>query len=137
MKQRSVCHPEVAKGGRGIEAFFFVLLALTACSFQNAHERIADAVTRAVIDNDLQPVMNRLEPSIAGELTRVRVAQISDELSARGTYQGLKQTSDSWCPQGLLCFDVRFEHGTYHELLKLAKDGKVRYWWIRAAPKQS
>jgi hypothetical protein len=106
-------------------------LSVGGCAFQNAHERLADAVTRAVIGNDLSPVMPRLDPNIKGQLTRVRIAQLSDELSAQGAYQGLKQTDASWCPQDALCFDVQFQSGSYREVMKLAKDGKVRYWWIR------
>jgi hypothetical protein len=113
------------------------LALLTACSFQNTHERLAESITRAVIGNDLAPVMKRLDPSIKGELTRVRVAQLSDELSAQGPYQGLKQTAASWCPQGAFCFDVQFQTGPYHEVMKVTQNGKVRYWWIRAARKQS
>ncbi len=133
-----MCHAEVSKRGRGIEALILILLALLAgCSHQNTHERLADSITRAVIGNDLAPVMNRLDPGIEGELTRVRIAELADELSAQGAYQGLKQTAASWCPQGAICFDVQFQSAAYHEVMKLAKDGKVRYWWIRAAQKQS
>lgn len=117
------------------------LLALTAllsaCAHQNGRERLADDITRAVVANDLSPVMNRLDPGIEGELTRVRVAQLSDELNAQGAYQGLHQTSGAWCPPQALCFDVQFEKAPFHEIMKLAKDGKVTYWWIRGAPKQS
>lgn len=94
-------------------------------------------MTRAVIANDLSPVMNRLDPGIEGELTRVRVAEISDQLNAQGAYQGLHQASGAWCPQAALCFDVQFEKAPFHEIMKLSKDGKVKYWWIRAAQKQS
>jgi hypothetical protein len=114
------------------------LVALLAgCSYQNRHERLADSITRAVISNDLSPVMNRFDPHIEGELTRVRIAQLSDELSAQGAYQGLKQTDASWCPQGAVCFDVQFQGGPFREVMKLAKDGKVRYWWIRAAARSA
>lgn len=113
------------------------LLSFSACSFQNGHERLADAVTRAVVANDLSPVMKRLDPRIEGELTRVRVAQFSDELAVQGAYRGLRQTTGSWCPQDALCFDVQFEKAPFHEVMRLAKDGKVRYWWIRAAQKRS
>lgn len=114
-----------------------LLFALAACSLQNGHERLADELTRAVIANDLSPVMNRLDPGIEGELTRVRVAEFSDRLRAQGAYQGLRQTSGSWCPARALCFDVQFEKAPFHEIVKLAHDGKVRYWWIRAARKRS
>jgi hypothetical protein len=108
-------------------------LSVAGCAFQNTHERLADAITRAVIANDLSPVIDRFDPRIEGELTRVRVAQLADELSAQGAYGGLKQTAASWCPQGAVCFDVQFQNGPYREVMKLSKDGKVRYWWIRAA----
>jgi hypothetical protein len=109
------------------------VLSLAGCAVPNQHERLADSITRAVIANDLSPVIGRFDPRIEGELTRVRVAQLSDELSAAGAYHGLKQTGASWCPQGALCFDVQFENGAYREVMKLANGGKVRYWWIRAA----
>lgn len=114
-----------------------LLVPLASCSFGNGHERLADAITRAVIANDLSPVMNRLDPKIEGALSRVRVAEFSDELASQGAYEGLKPVSGSWCPQGTLCFDAQFENGTYREVMKLEKNGKVRYWWIRPAIKQS
>lgn len=113
------------------------LVAFAACSFHSAHERVADAITRAVIADDLSPVMNRLDPKIEGTLTRVRVAEFSDELASHGPYEGLKPVSGSWCTQGTICFDAQFQDGTYREVMKLDKNGKVRYWWIRPALKQS
>ena len=132
------CHPEVSKGGlawRGLLAVTLILLS--ACSSTNTHEQLADALTRAVVANDLSPVMNRLSPRIEGELTRVRVAEFSDELNAQGAYQGVKQTKASWCPKNALCFDAQFQGAPFHEVMKLSKNGKVTYWWIRAAQKQS
>lgn len=110
-------------------------LSLCACSYQNGHERLAEQITRAVVANDLTPVIKHFDPRIEGELTRVRVAQLSDQLNAQGAYQGLHQTTGAWCPQGALCFDVQFQKAPFHEIMKLAEDGKVRYWWIRAAQK--
>lgn len=108
-----------------------LVLLLAGCA--NGNERLADSITRAVIANDLSPVMNRLDPRIEGVLTRVRVAQFSDELSAQGAYQGLHETKESWCPQDAVCFDVQFAKAPYREVMRLDKNGKVRYWWIRAA----
>jgi len=114
-----------------------LLVGAAACAHENARENLADSITRAVIANDLSPVMNRFDPRIEGELTRVRVAELSDMLTAAGSYEGLRQTSASWCPQGALCFDARFEKAPFYEVMKLSGDGKVRYWWIRAARKPS
>jgi hypothetical protein len=105
------------------------MLFLAACG-PNNHERTADAITRAVIANDLSPVMNDFDPRIEGVLTRVRVAQLSDELSAQGAYQGLHQSKETWCPQDAFCFDVQFAKAPYREVMRLSGDGKVRYWWI-------
>ena len=117
--------------------YLLAALSVTACSHQNGHERLAEQITRAVVANDVSPVMEHFDPRIEGELTRVRIAELSDQLNAQGAYQGLHQTSGQWCPQDALCFDVQFEKAPFHEIMKLAKDGKVKYWWIRAAPKQS
>lgn len=113
------------------------VLALAACA--SPHQRLADSLTRAVMANDLSPVMNDLAPSVEGVVTRVRVAEWSDEMAARGAFQGVKQTRASWCAQGVLCFDAQFENGSFREEMKIAKDGKVTYLWIQPvrSPKQS
>jgi hypothetical protein len=107
-------------------------LSLAGCA--NAHERLADALTRAIVRNDLTPVMGTLSPEIEGEITRVRVAEFSDEMASSGTYRGLRETHAGWCPADSLCFDLEFSKGRYREILRLASDGKVRYLWIRPVP---
>ena len=109
-------------------------LSLAACA-GNRNEAEADKITRAVIGNNVSPVMGDFDPAIKGQITRVRVAELSDELNAQGAYQGLKQTT-SWCRPGYLCFDVKFAKRPYHEIMKVGSDGKVQYWWIRAAQPQ-
>ena len=116
-------------------ALALAALSLAACAGQNRQEREADKITRAVIQNDMQPVMGDIDPAIKGQITRVRVAQLSDELNEQGAYKGLKQTTAAWCDRpGYDCFDVTFEKSTYHEVMKLGSDGKVQYWWMHEAP---
>jgi hypothetical protein len=117
-------------------ALMLAALSLAACSFQNKNEREADKITRAVMNNNVAPVMGDFDPAIKGQITRVRVAELSDELNAQGEYQGLKQ-STTWCRTGYLCFDVKFAKRPYHEVMKVGSDGKVQYWWIRAAQPQT
>ncbi|MFN2448367.1 MAG: hypothetical protein ABR508_01050 [Candidatus Baltobacteraceae bacterium] len=120
-----------------ISALALAALSLASCAGNRA-EHEADKITRAVIANDMQPVMGDLDPSIKGEITRIRVAELSDELNAQGKYKGLKQTTAAWCDKtGYDCFDVTFEKSTYHEVMKTGSDGKVQYWWIHAAPAAS
>jgi len=111
-------------------------LSLAACAGQNRDEREADKITRAVISNNMSPVVSDLDPAIKGQVTRVRVAELSDELNDQGEYQGLKQTNASWCRVGYVCFDVKFAKRPYREVMKVGSDGKVQYWWIHAAPQQ-
>ncbi len=121
-----------------LAAVLLTALSLSACGGQNREEREADKITRAMIDNNMAPVMGDLDPSVKGEITRIRVAEISDELNAQGAYKGLKQTTATWCNKpGYECFDVTFEKRPYHEVMKVGSDGKVQYWWIHAAPPNS
>ncbi len=113
---------------------FAAALSLTACA-GNPNQGEADKITRAVINNDMSPVMNDIAPSIKGEITRVRIAEISDELNDQGAYQGLKE-DPSWCNPGFHCFDVQFAKRPYYEKMKIDSGGKVEYWWIRATKPQ-
>lgn len=113
-------------------AFALAAASLTACA-GNRNQAEADKITRAVINNNMSPVMGDLDPAIKGEVTRVRVAELSDELNAQGAYKGLKQ-DDSWCRTGYVCFDVDFTNRPYREVIKVGSDGKVQYWWMHAAP---
>lgn len=117
-------------------ALALAALSLAGCAFQNKDEREADKITRAVINNNVAPVMGDFDPAIKSQITRIRVAELSDELSSQGDYQGLKQTT-AWCRTGYLCFDVKFAKRPYHEIMKVGSDGKVQYWWIRAAQPQT
>jgi hypothetical protein len=110
------------------------IAALAACGGPNRNEREADSITRAVVNNNVSPVMRDFDPAIKGQLTRVRVAELSDQLNADGPYQGLKQNPKAaWCRIGYLCFDATFAKRKYHEFMELGSDGKVTSWWILPA----
>ncbi len=111
-------------------------VAFAACSGQNKNEREADKITHAVINNNMSPVAGDFDPAIKGQITRVRVAELSDELNDQGQYQGLKQ-DDAWCRTGYVCFDVKFSKRPYYEMMKVGSDGKVQYWWIQASRPQT
>jgi hypothetical protein len=117
-----------------IPALALAALSVTACA-DHSPAQVADQITRAVINNDMRPVMGDFDPSVAGDVTRVRVAELSDELNAQGAYRGLRQTNAPWCDRtGYLCFDVSFAKRPYREWMKIGSDGKVQDWWIHAAP---
>jgi hypothetical protein len=104
---------------------------LTACSFENKYEKEADRITQAMIANDLRPVQDDLAPGV--QITRVQVAQASDELNAQGKLLSVKETTVN-CPAGIHCFDVKFEKRAYVERLRLDDNGKVVGWTYHIAP---
>jgi hypothetical protein len=104
---------------------------LAGCSFQNRNEREAERITHAVIDNDLKPVQNDIAKGIT--ITRVQVAQWSDELSGQGKLLSLKETP-AGCAPGWHCFDVKFEKHEYRERMRFDENGKVVNWDFHMAP---
>jgi hypothetical protein len=108
--------------------FLRVLLAvavLTACSFQNPNEREADRITRAVMNDDLKPVENDIATGIT--VTRVKVAQWSDELNGQGKLLSVKETA-AGCQPGWHCFDVKFAKHAYVERMRFDENHKVVDW---------
>jgi len=106
-------------------------IGLASCSFQNKNEREADRITHAVMANDLKPVQDDIAKGIT--ITRVRVAEWSDELNAQGKLQSVKETSAD-CSPGWHCFDVKFEKREYVERMRLDENGKVVDWTFHMAP---
>jgi hypothetical protein len=104
-------------------------LLLAGCSFENKYEREADKITRAVMSNDLTPVKNDIAPGI--EISRVKIAEYADELSAQGKLQSVKETTP--CDPGFHCFIVKFEKRSYLEQLAMDDQGKVTRWNFKPA----
>jgi hypothetical protein len=103
---------------------------LAACSFENRYERQAGAITQAVANNDLGPVARDVAPGV--KITRVQVAEWSDELSQQGKLLSVKQVEDG-CPAGTYCFNVKFEKRAYQETMRLDDRGLVTFWHFQAA----
>jgi hypothetical protein len=101
------------------------LAALAACSFQNKYEKEAQAITEAIVSNNMQPVQGDIAPRV--KITRVQVAAMSDELGEAGKLLSLKETTTN-CPPDTHCFDVKFEKRNYVEHMKLDENGKVVDW---------
>lgn len=104
---------------------FAAAVLLVSCSFQNRNEREADRITHAVINNDLRPVENDIAKGIT--ITRVQVAEWSDELDSQGKLLSLHETTVD-CPTGWHCFIVKFQKHSYLERMRLDENGKVVDW---------
>ena len=105
-------------------------VVLAGCSFENKYEREADKITHAVMNNDLGPVKNDLTPGL--NISRVKVAEWSDELNAQGKLESIKE-NDANCEPGFHCFDVKFEKHNYTEELAMDDQGKVTQWRFKMA----
>ena len=101
-----------------------LLVALTACSFQNKEEREAQKITQAVIADDPGSIKDDLPPN--GGPTRVQFAEWSDELKGAGALKSLKENPK--CDPGAHCFDVVFEKANYTERMQYDEKGKVSNW---------
>ncbi|MHB8140477.1 MAG: hypothetical protein ACYDHD_04355 [Vulcanimicrobiaceae bacterium] len=102
-----------------------VAAGLAACSFQNRYERLATGMTQAAINNNLKPMQGDLAPGI--RITRVQVAEWSDELSRQGTLESVKEHRGG-CPVGVHCFVATFSKRIYLERLRLDSHGKIVAW---------
>jgi hypothetical protein len=107
-----------------------VLVAMAGCSGENKYEREADRVTRAVMSNDLRPVQDDIAKGVT--VTRVQVAQWSDELNSQGKLLSVKELAN--CSPGWHCFGVRFQNREYVERMRLDDQGKVVDWQFHIAP---
>lgn len=116
---------------RSIAASLLVCTALllAGCSFENKYEREADKITHAVMNNDLTPVKNDIAPGLT--ISRVKIAEYSDELNAQGKLESIKETTP--CDPGSHCFIVKFEKRTYLEHLSMDDQGKVTDWHFKPA----
>jgi hypothetical protein len=106
-------------------------LILTACSFENKYEREADRITHAILNNNLAPVQGDIGKGI--NVSRVQVAEWSDELNEQGKLLSIKEVP-SGCSPGWHCFAVKFEKHDYVESLRLDENGKVVGWQFHMAP---
>jgi hypothetical protein len=104
------------------------------CSFQNTYEREADRITHAVLNNNLGPVQDDIAKGI--DVSRVQVAQWSDELNEQGKLLSIKEVTTG-CDPGWHCFDVKFEKHEYVERMRFDESGKVVDWRFHMAPANS
>ncbi|PZR58325.1 MAG: hypothetical protein DLM50_04230 [Candidatus Meridianibacter frigidus] len=117
---------------RSLLCLLVLALAASGCSSKNKFEKEADKITNAVIANNMDPVRADFDSQAQVQITRVRVARLSDELNSEGKFQGVKErpSSGSSAPNTHY-FNAPFEKHVYEEKLVLDDDGKVREWDVR------
>jgi outer membrane murein-binding lipoprotein Lpp len=107
-----------------IAAAVATALLLSACSFESKDEKLADSVTRAIMNNNLAPVQDQIEKGV--DVPRIKIAAWADELDAQGKLLSVKEVTP--CDPGVHCFTVKFEKHTYDEKLALDENGKITHF---------
>lgn len=124
-------HLERSRRSVVICAFACIAVALTACGGENKYEKQADEITRAVVNNDLRPVQDQIAKNIT--ITRVQVAQWSDELNQQGKLLSVKETTAN-CQPGWHCFTVQFQKHAYLERMLVDDHGQIVNWQFHMTP---
>ena len=113
---------------RSLVALASIAAVLAGCSFQNKYEAEAQKITEAVQKNDMSPLKNDLGPNV--KLTRVQIANWSDQLSEEGKIKSVKEVTP--CDrEGFHCLKVTFEKGTVDEWLLMDDQNKVVNWHFK------
>lgn len=110
-------------------ALVTLAVLVTGCSFKNNAEKEADKITKAVIANNMDPVMKDFDSQLRAKITPIAVAQYSTELRQQGGYKGIKEVpAGANATPGEHDFIATFEKHNYTEMMVLDDDGHVRSW---------
>jgi len=121
-----------------------VLLAVVLVGYKlfhhhrNSYEATADAVTVALENNNMTPVLHKFNAIRLPELEdRERVGHISNFLVPLGAFKGSKEITPADADAGLHEFTETFANGTAFEKFELDADGKIVKFHIGPQPSAS
>ncbi|MBV9103456.1 MAG: hypothetical protein JO060_07675 [Candidatus Eremiobacteraeota bacterium] len=107
-------------------ALLLGVLAIAGCFGPNHYEQQADAVTKAIVANDMRPVEKDFNALVRPKLeSHARVGALSDQLAALGTFKGVKEDTPADAPPRAHKFNATFEHATWIECMTYDTDGKI------------
>jgi hypothetical protein len=117
-----------------LAAVFVIATAASALWSCGSHEqKLADATTRAIYDNNIGAVTDSMTPALRQQVTREQVGAISDIMHAHGTYNGLTETGTE--PDGAYDFRADFSKGNF--IVKMRLDGSDKIAGYRVIPQPS
>ena len=110
--------------------------ALVACSAGaggNKNTQLADGITRAVYNNDYAGVTQNFDSTLAGQVTRSEVGDLSDRMHKLGDYSGLTEATSNDSSHKYT-YLAKFSKGALMVEMRLDSDGKVAAY--RVVPQQ-
>ena len=109
----------------------FLIVDKLIIHHRNRYESTADAITKAIAHNDMQPVLHAFNAIDRPELQdRARVGHLSDLVVTMGAFKGSKEDTPAGSPEGYHHFIERFDKGTLEEKYQLDADGKITKFHI-------
>jgi hypothetical protein len=102
-------------------------IAASACAqttTQTNPQALADQTTRAVYNLDYATTTAQFDDALKAQVTRASMGQLSDQMHALGTYQGLKPLSSD-ADKGRYDYEATFDKGTLVVQLRLDPNQKI------------
>jgi hypothetical protein len=127
----------VAVARRGSPTVWIVLLVVLVAGWlllrphENKAERLATDVTKAIQQNNMQPVEKEFNALRRPELeNRAKVGRLSDQVVALGALKSIKEDTPKDAPAGYHHFVAQFDKATWVEDITLDSDGKISAFHI-------
>jgi hypothetical protein len=137
----AVAAAKPAPSMRGLIVGVVVLLAIVLIGYKlfhhhrNQYESTADAVTVAIANNNMTPVLHKFNAIRLPELEdRARVGRLSNLIVPLGAFKGSKEITPAGSDAGFHEFTETFAGGTLDEKYELDADGKIVKFHIGPPP---
>lgn len=116
-----------------IVAIVVIALAIRLIFFhENAFEKRADRVTKAIAGNDMGPVLGEFNALTRVQLSnRAKVGQLSDFVNRQGAFKRAKEDTPKDAQPGVHHFTAEFQKGNLSEDMTVDADGKIANFHVR------
>ncbi|GAC1419313.1 MAG: hypothetical protein NVSMB5_11140 [Candidatus Velthaea sp.] len=130
--------PAVAKQRRllivAVAAVLGFLLLKSFFGGENKYEKIANELTAALQTNDLAAVQKLQNAETATHVNHGVVGRASDKLAPLGKIKKVKETTPKDAAERVHEFDVSFDKGAVHEMMKLDPQDKIVTFRYETSP---
>jgi len=103
-----------------------LVLGLAACSGSASTDpkSMAESVTKAVYNDDMAGVTGNFSGSLAPQVTRASLGELSDQMHRLGNLQGLTEAMSD-LPSRRYTYDAKFDNGDMTVMMRLDGNGKI------------